>query len=70
MSLFFKIGVETPNVVRDLYEYRRKERDDEWKLVDNRQMNSINCRIQDEGEIFCLSSYVRQRVESDLALVI
>jgi predicted P-loop ATPase len=56
------------NVVRDLYEYRRKGRGDEWKLVDNRQMNSINCRIQDEGEIFCLSSYVRQRVESDLAV--
>ena len=56
------------NIVRDLYEYRRKGRDGEWKLVDNRQMNSLNCRIQDEGEIFCLSSYVRQRVESDLAV--
>jgi predicted P-loop ATPase len=56
------------NIVRDLYEYRRKGSDDEWKLVDNRQMNSINCRIQDDGEIFCLSSYVRQRVESDLAV--
>lgn len=55
------------NVVRDLYEYRRKGSGDGWKLVDNRQMNSINCRIQDDGEIFCLSSYVRQRVESDLA---
>ena len=55
------------NVVRDLYEYRRKGSDDGWKLVDNRQMNSINCRIQDDGEIFCLSSYVRQRIESDLA---
>ena len=56
------------NVVRDLYEYRRKGCDDGWKLVDNRQMNSINCRIQDDGEIFCLSSYVRQRIESDLAM--
>ena len=42
------------NVVRDLYEYRRKGSDDGWKLVDNRQMNSINCRIQDDGEIFTL----------------
>jgi len=56
------------NIVRDLYEYRRKGSDDEWKLVDSRQMNSIYCRIQDDGEIFCLSSYVRQRVESDLAV--
>lgn len=56
------------NIVRDLYEYRRKGDSDGWKLVDNRQMNSINCRIQDDGEIFCLSSYVRQRVESDLAV--
>ena len=56
------------NIVRDLYEYRRKGGSDGWKLVDNRQMNSINCRIQDDGEIFCLSSYVRQRVESDLAV--
>ncbi len=56
------------NVVRDLYEYRKKGTNDEWKLVDKRQMNSLNCRIQDDGEIFCLSSYVRQRVESDLAV--
>ena len=56
------------NIVRDLYEYRRKGDSDGWRLVDNRQMNSINCRIQDDGEIFCLSSYVRQRVESDLAV--
>ena len=56
------------NIVRDLYEYRRNGDSDGWKLVDNRQMNSINCRIQDDGEIFCLSSYVRQRVESDLAV--
>ena len=57
------------NVVRDLYEYRPKNHgEQQWKLVDNRQMNSINCRVQDDGEIFCLSSYVRQRVESDLAV--
>lgn len=56
------------NVVRDLYEYRRRGSDGEWTLVDKRQMNSINCRIQDDGGIFCLSSYVRQRVESDLAV--
>lgn len=58
------------NVVRDLYEYRRMGAGDEmpWTLIDKRQLNSINCRIQDDGQIFCLSSYVRQRIESDLAV--
>ena len=63
------------NIVRDLYEYRRKSgksgvRPDDggWKLIDKRQLNSINCRIQDDGEIFVLSSYVKQRIESDLAV--
>ena len=69
------------NIVRDLYEYRRKTLptlcpDDSslqtelrpWKLIDKRQLNSINCRIQDDGEIFCLSSYVHQRIESELAV--
>ena len=56
------------NIVRDLYEYRRKGSEGPWKLIDKRQLNSINCRIQDDGEIFCLSSYVRQRVESELAV--
>lgn len=56
------------NVVRDLYEYLRKGTDHPWKLIDKRQLNSINCRIQDEGEIFVLSSYVKQRIESELAV--
>ena len=56
------------NIVRDLYEYRRKGTEGRWKLVDKRQLNSINCRIQDEGEIFVLSSYVKQRIESELAV--
>lgn len=56
------------NIVRDLYEYRRKDSDSVWKLIDKRQLNSINCRIQDEGEIFVLSSYVKQRIESELAV--
>ncbi len=56
------------NIVRDLYEYRRKGSEGPWKLIDKRQLNSINCHIQDDGEIFCLSSYVRQRVESELAV--
>ena len=55
------------NIVRDLYEYRRKGSENVWKLIDKRQLNSINCRIQDEGEIFVLSSYVKQRIESELA---
>ena len=56
------------NIVRDLYEYRRKGSENAWKLIDKRQLNSINCRIQDEGEIFVLSSYVKQRIESELAV--
>lgn len=56
------------NIVRDLYEYQRKGSDNPWKLIDKRQLNSINCRIQDEGEIFVLSSYVKQRIESELAV--
>lgn len=56
------------NIVRDLYEYRRKGTEGRWKLIDKRQLNSINCRIQDEGEIFVLSSYVKQRIESELAM--
>ena len=56
------------NIVRDLYEYRRKGSNGAWKLIDKRQLNSINCRIQDEGEIFVLSSYVKQRIESELAV--
>ena len=56
------------NIVRDLYEYRRKGSENPWKLIDKRQLNSINCRIQDEGEIFVLSSYVKQRIESELAV--
>ena len=55
------------NIVRDLYEYRRKGANHDWKLIDKRQLNSINCRIQDEGEIFVLSSFVKQRIESELA---
>ena len=56
------------NIVRDLYEYRRKGSDKAWKLIDKRQLNTINCRIQDDSEIFVLSSYVKQRIESDLAV--
>ena len=55
------------NVVRDVYEYRRKGDEGAWRMVDSRQLNSINCDVQDGGEIFCLSSYVRQRIESNLA---
>lgn len=57
------------NILRDTYEYRAKTGEpQEWTIVDKRQLNSINCQIQDNGEIFCLSSYVRQRVESNLAV--
>ncbi|MBQ8158619.1 MAG: DUF3874 domain-containing protein [Prevotella sp.] len=56
------------NVVRDVYEYRRKGEEEDWQMVDGRQLNTINCQVQDDGEIFCLSSFVKQRVESNLAV--
>lgn len=58
------------NVVRDVYEYRHKGEggSNSWLMVDRRQLNSINCEVQDDGEIFCLSSFVKQRVESQLAV--
>ncbi len=58
------------NVVRDVYEYRHKGEDGSksWRMVDRRQLNSINCEVQDDGEIFCLSSFVKQRIESQLAV--
>ena len=58
------------NVVRDIYEYRHKGEGGRrpWRMVDRRQLNSINCEVQDDGEIFCLSSFVKQRVESELAV--
>lgn len=69
MSAFVMANFEfRHNIVRDLYEYRRKSSDGEWKLIDKRQLNSINCRIQDDGEIFVLSSFVKQRIESELAV--
>ena len=62
------------NVVRDIYEYRRKVdkggggQEEPWQMVDKRRLNTINCSVQDDGEIFCLSSFVKQRVESGLAV--
>lgn len=80
------------NVVRDSYEYRRREQptggdaadgavsenaadgtgianaaDGGWLPVDERQMNTIMNRVQDEGRVLCLKSLVQQRVRSELA---
>ena len=68
MAAFVKSNYEfRHNVVRDTYEYRLKTEGNDWQMVDKRQLNTINCSVQDDGEIFCLSSYVKQRVESGVA---
>lgn len=75
MAAFVRANYEfRHNVVRDIYEYRRKVDEGAsggeapaWQMVDKRQLNTINCSVQDDGEIFCLSSFVKQRVESGVA---
>ena len=39
----------------------------DWLPVDERQMNTIMNRVQDDGNVFCLKSLVTQRVRSELA---
>lgn len=41
--------------------------DGEWLPVDERQMNTIMNRVQDDGRVLCLKSLVQQRVRSELA---
>ena len=41
--------------------------DNGWMPVDERQMNTIMNRVQDEGRVLCLKSLVQQRVRSELA---
>lgn len=57
------------NVVRDSYEYRPRNGDDTttWLPVDDRQMNTIMNRVQDDGQVFCLKSLVQQRIRSEMA---
>ncbi|MBR1395621.1 MAG: DUF3874 domain-containing protein [Prevotella sp.] len=55
------------NVVRDSYEYRRRDGAGEWLPVDERQMNTIMNNVQDEGQVFCLKSLVQQRIRSEMA---
>jgi hypothetical protein len=72
------------NVVRDSYEYRRRRpamtagqcgeeaagrpADNGWLPVDERQMNTIMNRVQDDGQVFCLKSLVQQRIRSEMAV--
>ena len=55
------------NVVRDSYELRRRDSDEPWLPLDERQMNSVMNSVQDEGRVYCLKSLVVQRIKSSLA---
>jgi predicted P-loop ATPase len=56
------------NVIRDAYEYRRRSGGAaEWLPVDERQMNTIMNRVQDDGRVYCLKSLVQQRIRSEMA---
>ena len=56
------------NVIRDSYEYRRRgDGTGEWLPVDERQMNTIMNRVQDDGRVYCLKSLVQQRIRSEMA---
>ena len=57
------------NVVRDSYEYRRRADGNgaAWTVMDERQMNTIMNRVQDDGQVFCLKSLVQQRIRSEMA---
>ena len=55
------------NVVRDTYEYRRREGTTGWLPVDERQMNTIMNGVQDRGRVLCLKSLVVQRIKSTMA---
>ena len=55
------------NVIRDSYAYRRRGDGSAWLPVDERQLNSIMNRVQDDGEVFCLRSLVVQRIKSTMA---
>ena len=39
----------------------------EWLPVDERQMNTIMNRIQDDGRVYCMKSLVQQRIRSEMA---
>lgn len=55
------------NIVRDTYEYRRRDGGDAFLLVDKQQLNTICIDIQDHGGIFCYDRYVEQRIHSSSA---
>ncbi len=57
------------NIIRDTYEYRRKDETGEtaFRLVDKQQLNTICIDIQDKGNVFCYDRYVEQRIRSNYA---
>lgn len=56
------------NIIRDFYEYRSRKEGAQWNAVDDRQMNTIMNRVQDDGGVLCLKSLVMQRVKSTIAV--
>ena len=56
------------NVIRDLYEFMPRKGGERWRHVDDRQLNTIMNRIQDDGGVLCLKSLVMQRIKSTIAV--
>jgi predicted P-loop ATPase len=56
------------NVIHDIYEFKPRKEGAQWYPVDNRQMNTIMNRVQDDGGVLCLKSLVMQRIKSTIAV--
>lgn len=56
------------NVIRDLYEFMPRKGGKRWRHVDDRQLNTIMNRVQDDGKVLCLKSLVMQRIKSTIAV--
>ena len=56
------------NVIRDQYEFMPRKGGEQWRHVDDRQMNTILNRVQDDGKVLCLKSLVMQRIKSTIAV--
>ena len=56
------------NVIRDLYEFKSQKDGKRWRPIDDRQLNTILNRVQDDGGVLCLKSLVMQRIKSTIAV--